>query len=67
MHDIAFIGPEDAERADVGRRFDEHYVTGIAEGARHQVQCHLRTGGDDDVIGVGVHADFRGDVEDLFA
>ena len=67
VHDFAFIGTEDAERADVGGRFDEHYVTGIAERTRHQIQRHLRSGCDDDVVRVSAHTNLGRDVEDLLA
>ena len=67
VHDVALVGAEDAQRADVGRCLDEHDVTGIAEDARDEVECHLRAGRHDDVIRVRGDADLGHDLEDLRA
>ena len=50
--DVYLVGPKNTERSDVRRSLSNNHVTGIAENSRDQVQGHLRSDGDNDVIGV---------------
>ena len=65
VHDVALVGAEDSECTDVRRGFDEDNVTRITEDAGHQIQGHLRSGRDDDVIRMRGDAHLAHDIENL--
>src|SRR5215216_810565 len=46
MDDLALIGAENPERADIAGRFTQHHVSGIAEDAGKKVEALLRPDGD---------------------
>ena len=54
--DVGLIGGEDRQRTDVGRCFGEDDISWIDEELGDNVNGLLRTGGDDDILGVGVDA-----------
>ena len=65
VHDVALVGAEDSECTDVRRGFDEDNVTRITEDAGHQIQGHLRSGRDDDVIRMRGDAHLAHDIQNL--
>ena len=67
MHDVALVGAENPEGSDIGRGLDENDIAGIAERPRHQIECHLRAGRDDDVVRVCSNPYLGRDVQDLLA
>ena len=56
VHDVALVGLEHPQRADVRRRLADHDVARVAEDAGHQVDRLLGADGDDHVVGVGLDA-----------
>ena len=67
VHDVALVGAENPEGSDIGRGLDENDIAGIAERPRHQIECHLRAGRDDDVVRVCSNPYLGRDVQDLLA
>jgi hypothetical protein len=67
VDDLALVGVEGAQRADVAGPLGQHDVPGIAEHARDKVERLLGAAGDDDVVGVGVHLLLGHHLDDLVA
>ena len=56
VYDVALVGLEHAQRADVRRRLADHDVAGVAEDPGHEVDRLLGADGDDHVVGVRLDA-----------
>ena len=56
LQGLRFVGAENGHGAGVGRRLGDHDVAGIDQRLADQVDRLLAAGGDDDVVGVGIHA-----------
>jgi hypothetical protein len=54
---LGLVGAEGTERTDVRRRLGQHDVARVHEDAGHQIECLLRAGGHDHLVGVGTDAD----------
>ena len=56
LHDVGLVGDEHRHRAGVGRRLGDDHVAGVDQRLADEVDHLLAAGGDEQVVGLDLHA-----------